>query len=88
MKPRRQTSRTQRPDIWTATDWERGWRSALMRMYGAPAHVAKQRIFQESVAVLNGAFADGSSQRFQLGLITLLDFCAEAVNTGGCKQWW
>jgi hypothetical protein len=59
-----------------------------MRIHGAPASLTEQRIFQESMAVLDGAFADGNSARFELGLITLLDFCAEAVNNGECEQWW
>ena len=73
---------------WTVQEWERGWDVAITRIDGAPRLVEQQSIFQDCLTVLDGAFADGNGFRFELGLNALMDFCAEAVSTGDCRQWW
>jgi hypothetical protein len=88
MTRRRMTCRGKQPNKWTATDWERSWEVALRRIADAPSRVTAQRVFQESLLMLDTAFADGNSARFERGLIALLDVCAEAVNLGECEQWW
>lgn len=88
MKLRRRVRRTKRPSKWTINDWERAWEIALHRLEGAPPMVIAEPIVQEFVVVLDDAFTDGNSRKFELGLIALLDFCAEAVNRGDCSQWW
>jgi hypothetical protein len=88
MKPRRRLFLVKHPSRWAAHDWERAWELALMRIDGMPSTLGRTVVFQESLAVLNGAFADGDGPRFELGLITLMDFCSGAVNRGDCWQWW
>ena len=73
---------------WTVKDWQRGWELAISRLVGVPPAVSCQPVFQECMAVLDGAFADGDKFRFELGLSTLMEFCVEAVNRGECNQWW
>jgi hypothetical protein len=73
---------------WTASEWQGGWELAMTRLDGAPSTVTTEPVFQECLAVLDGSFADGDSFRFQLGLLTLIDCCAEAVNARDCQQWW
>lgn len=88
MKRRRRLSGTKQWNRWAVGEWERAWHLAMMRIDGAPSVVVEQGLFQESLAVLDGASADGNSSRFQLGLMTLMDVCTEAVTRGACKQWW
>jgi hypothetical protein len=89
MKPRRRRlSLAKRPSRWTANDWERAWGVAAIRIAGIPTCLEKKAAFQESLTVLNAAFAQGDGLRFEMGLIALLDFCAEAINRGECEQWW
>jgi hypothetical protein len=73
---------------WTAHEWEEGWDDAMCLLDGAPTCVEREPIFQDCLAVLNGAFGDGDRQQFELGLSALIDFCAEAVSRGECEQWW
>jgi hypothetical protein len=86
MRRRRQVVRQQ--SQWTASEWQGGWELAMTRIDGAPSNVTTESVFQECLAVLDGAFADGDSFRFQLGLLTLMDFCAQVVNGTNCQQWW
>jgi hypothetical protein len=60
----------------------------MMRIDGVPSIVTRQPVFQECLAVLDGAFADGDKFRFELGLGALMDCCDEAVNRGDSPQWW
>ena len=89
MKPRRRRlSVVKRPSRWTADDWERAWALAAIRIAEMPAFLERKSAFRESLLVLNAAFAEGDGSRFEKGLITLLDYCDEAINRGDCKQWW
>jgi hypothetical protein len=72
----------------TAQEWQRGWDLAMSIIDGVPTLVEKQAIFQDCLTVLDGAFADGNSLRFELGLSALIDFCNETVSKGECRQWW
>jgi hypothetical protein len=69
-------------------EWQRGWDLAMTIIEGAPPLVKNQRIFHDCLTVLDGAFADGNSLRFELGLSALVDFCNETVSRGECTQWW
>ena len=60
----------------------------MTRISGVPTLVETERIFQDCLTVMDGAFADGNGLQFELGLTALIDFCAEQVNTGDCEQWW
>lgn len=73
---------------WTVEEWERGWVLAMSRIDGAPRVVRAERIFEDCLTVLDGAFADGNGLRFELGLNALLDFCTDTVTDGDCQQWW
>lgn len=89
MKPRRRRlSVVKRPSRWTSDDWERAWALAAMRIAGMPAFLERKSAFQESLIVLNAAFAEGDGSRFEKGLIALLDYCDEAIKRGDCEQWW
>lgn len=41
-----------------------------------------------AINMLDGAFVKGDAFEFQLGLITILDCCRNAVKQGRCRQWW
>jgi hypothetical protein len=73
---------------WTAEEWERGWDLAMTRINRAPSVAEAERVFQDCLTVLDGAFADGNGSRFELGLSALIDFCSELASTGRCEQWW
>ena len=87
MKKRRVVIVRQRSK-WTVNKWQLGWKLAMTRIDSVPSVVERQPVFQECLAVLDGAFADGDKARFELGLIALMDCCNEAVNTGVCESWW
>ena len=69
-------------------DWNRGREIAMSRIDGVPTDVRAERIFQDCLTVLNGAFADGNGLRFELGLNALRDFCTDMVGDGNCEQRW
>ena len=73
---------------WTVQEWERGWDLAMTRLSGVPTLVETERIFQDCLTVMDGAFADGNGLRFELGLNALIDYCTEKVNTDDYQQWW
>ena len=73
---------------WTGHDWQRGWELAMTRVDGVPSSVGREPFFQDCLTVLDGAFTDGDRFLFELGLSTLIDYCAETVSRGECKQWW
>jgi hypothetical protein len=87
MRKRRITI-VRRRSKWTVNEWLRGWELAMTRIEDAPSPVSTQSAFQECLAVLDGAFADGDRFRFELGLGTLMDSCDEAVKRGDCQRWW
>ena len=60
----------------------------MSRIEGAPTDVRTERIFQDCLTVLDGAFADGNGLQFELGLNGLMDFCTDVVADGNCEQWW
>ena len=64
---------------WTAHEWEEGWDLAMTLIEAVPPHLRKQSVFQDSLAVMNGAFADGNRFRFERGVGALMDFFHEAV---------
>jgi hypothetical protein len=85
---RRRRIIVKRRSRWTVDEWERGWALAMTRIHGVPAPVEEQPVFQDCLAVLNRAFADGNRLRFELGLGYLMNFCIEAVDQGACDRWW
>jgi hypothetical protein len=85
---RRRVAIVRQRSKWTVNEWQRGWELAMKRIDGVPSLVGRQPVFQECLAVLDGAFADGDRFRFELGLNTLMDCCTEAVKRGDCRQWW
>ena len=60
----------------------------MSRIDDAPTVVRTERVFQDCVTVLDGAFAEGNGYQFELGLNGLFDFCADSVEMGDCEQWW
>ena len=60
----------------------------MSRIDGAPTVVRMERVFQDCLTVLDGAFLDGNGLRFELGLNALMDLCTDMVGDGNCKQWW
>ena len=73
---------------WTVDEWQGGWELAMSRINGAPSTLTRESAFRECLAVLDGAFADGDRVRFELGILALMDCCAEAVTRGDCPPWW
>ena len=73
---------------WTLDEWNRGWDIAMSRIEGAPTDIRTECIFQDCLTVLDWGFANGNGRRFELGLNALMDFCADMVSEGNCKQWW
>ena len=71
--------------IWNRNEWNKAWKIALGRIDGAPAAVSERRAFRHAI---DGAFVKGDAFEFQLGLITMLDCCSEAIKEGRCAQWW
>ena len=74
--------------IWNRNEWNKAWKIALGRIDGAPAAVSERRAFRHAIDMLDGAFVKGDAFEFQLGLITMLDCCSEAIKEGRCAQWW
>ena len=87
MRKRRMAMLRQRAR-WTVDEWQRAWELATMRIEGAPSLVESHPVYQECLTVLDGAFTQGNKYAFELGLIALMDWCADAVNGGDYKQWW
>ena len=73
---------------WTVEEWERGWNVALSKIEGAPTRIAAERIFQDCVTVLDGAFSDGDGLRFEFALNALVDFCSDILSDGDSERWW
>jgi hypothetical protein len=74
--------------IWNGNEWRQAWKIALMRINGAPPSVSEEIAFRHAIDMLDGAFVKGDAFEFQLGLITILDCCSNAVKQGQCMQWW
>ena len=73
---------------WSVEEWNRRWEAAMSRIDGAPTVVRTERVFQDCVTVLDGAFVDGNGLRFELGHNALIDFYADMVGDGNCTRWW
>jgi hypothetical protein len=73
---------------WTGHDWERAWQSALRRISGMPPALGSYPLIHQSLTTMDEAFIDGDNNNFEMGLILLLDHCAELVNRREYKQWW
>jgi hypothetical protein len=86
--PRRRVAIVKQRTRWTGNDWQRGWELAMTRIDGVPPIVGRQPLFQDCLTVLDGAFTDGDRFLFEIGLSTLIDYCAETVSRGECKPWW
>lgn len=74
--------------IWNADDWQRAWELAMSRVQGVPTVVAGEEAFHHALEILDHGFAEGDRFQFELGLVTLMDCCSEAINRGDCSQWW
>jgi hypothetical protein len=74
--------------IWNGKEWRQAWRIALRRINGAPDAVLQEMAFRHGIDMLDGAFVKGDAFEFQLGLITILDCCTQAIRQGRCRQWW
>ncbi len=74
--------------IWNRNEWNKAWKIALGRIDGAPAAVSERAAFRHAIDMLHGAFVKGGAFEFQLGLITMLDCCSEAIKEGRCAPWW
>ncbi len=85
---RRRRMRAANRLIWEASEWERAWEVALMRIDGAPAMVASHIVFKDALDMLNSGFAKGDAFQFQLGILMIMDACNEAIKRGDCEQWW
>ena len=74
--------------IWNGREWRQAWRIALLRIHGAPSGLLQNIAFRHGIEMLDGAFMKGDAFEFQLGLITILDCCHQAIRQGQCRQWW
>lgn len=73
---------------WNAAEWHRAWELATVRIERAPSVVARQLAFHHALDMLDRGFAEGDRFQFELGLLTLMDCCSEAIDRGDCWQWW
>ena len=74
--------------IWDHNEWNKAWDIAVGRINGAPDAVCERTAFRHAIDMLDGAFVKGDAFEFQLGLITMLDCCSQAIREGRCTQWW
>ena len=74
--------------IWNRNEWNKAWKIALGRIDGAPAAVSERTAFRHAIDMLDGACVKGDAFEFQLGLITMLDCCSEAIKEVRCAPWW
>jgi hypothetical protein len=88
MGRRRRGRATRTRHVWDVTEWQRAWEVAMLRIDGVPAIVAEQDAFHHAVDMLDRGFAEGDRFQFELGLLTLIDCCSQAIDRGDCWQWW
>jgi len=81
-------SQKNEPIKWAGPEWERAWQSLSRRITGMPPELSSCPKIQNSLTIMDEAFIDGDSKRFEVALIVLLDHCAELVNRGDYPQWW
>ena len=62
----------------TVDEWERGWELVMTRIDSVPTVVKEQPLFQDCLAVVDGAFADGNYIQFELAMNALIDMCTKA----------
>ncbi len=74
--------------VWDVSEWQRAWALAMRRIDGAPLVVTEEATYHHAVDMLDRAFAEGDRFQFELGLVTLIDCCNEAITRGACRQWW
>src|SRR5678809_769951 len=74
--------------VWDVTEWQRAWEIAMMRIDGAPTIVATQIVFHHALDMLDRGFILGDAFQFQLGILTMMDCCNDAIERGDCYQWW
>ncbi len=85
---RRRRVRLTRELVWDVNEWQWAWHIAMVRIHGAPTIVAKQIAFHHALEMLDRGFASGDAFQFQLGVLTMMDCCHEAIERGDCCQWW
>jgi len=88
MARRKRGSTTRQKLAWNVTDWQRAWELAMLRIDGVPTIVARQAGFHHALDMLDRGFSEGDPFQFQLGLVTLMDCCRQAIDRGDCWQWW
>lgn len=88
MSRKRRGRATRKRLLWDVTEWQRAWDLAMLRIDGAPAIVSEHTTFHHALDILDRGFVDGDPFQFELGLVTLMDCCSEAINRGDCWQWW
>ena len=87
--PRWRKLRRPRKELaWDINEWQRAWDIAMRRIDGAPTRVAAQRPFRYALDLLDRGFVSGDPFLFELGVLTILDCCDQAVEGGGYSQWW
>ena len=62
----------------TVEEWERGWELVMTSTDSVPAVMKEQPLFQDCLAIVEGAFADGNYIQFELAMNALIDMCAES----------
>jgi hypothetical protein len=79
---------TRKELVWGINEWQRAWDIAMWRIEGAPARVASQKPFHHALDMLDRGFVLGDAFLFELGVLTIMDCCDQAVEGGGCSEWW
>jgi hypothetical protein len=85
---RRRRVRVTKELVWDVTEWQRAWGIAMERIDGAPTIVAERIAFRNALDMLDRGFAAGDAFQFQLGILTMMDCCNEAIEHGDCYRWW
>ena len=88
LKRKGRTSMRRGDVIWNGKEWRQAWQIALVRINAAPSAVSQDIAFRHGIDMLDEAFMKGDAFEFQLGLVTILDCCSEAVRQGRCSRWW
>jgi hypothetical protein len=74
--------------VWRVNEWQRAWDIAMRRIDRAPTIVAARMPFHHALDMLDRGFVSGDAFMFELGMLTLIDCCNQAVEGGDCPQWW
>jgi hypothetical protein len=60
----------------------------MKRIESAPTIVAARMPFHQALDMLDRGCVSGDAFMFELGVLTIMDCCDQAVEGADCPQWW